>query len=95
MRALITTTIAAIAAAPVSAFASGGRVDDSGIFVWVFLGFCAMIVVAQVVPAVLLMVGMAILRDYMNAVGILLSTSDPGDRVAVMRHSRVASVKTV
>ena len=58
MRALITTTIAAIAAAPVSAFASGGRVDDSGIFVWVFLGFCAMIVVAQVVPAVLLMTGM-------------------------------------
>ena len=59
MRALITTTIAAIAAAPVSAFASGGRVDDSGIFVWVFLGFCALIVVAQVVPAALLMIGMA------------------------------------
>jgi hypothetical protein len=46
--------------APVSAFAaSGGRVDDSGIFVWVFLGFCALIVVAQVVPAVLLLFGMA------------------------------------
>ena len=58
MRALITTTIATIAAAPVSAFASGGRVDDSGIFVWVFLGFCAMIVVSQVVPAVLLATGM-------------------------------------
>jgi len=58
MRALITTTIATIAAAPVTAFAAGGRVDDSGIFVWVFLGFCAMIVVAQVVPAVLLMTGM-------------------------------------
>ena len=60
MRALITTTLATIATTvPVAAFASGGRVDDSGIFVWVFLGFCAMIVVAQVVPAVLLMVGMA------------------------------------
>ena len=58
MRALITTTIATIAAAPVTAFAAGGRTDDSGIFVWVFLGFCAMIVVAQVVPAALLMVGM-------------------------------------
>ena len=57
MRALITTTIATIAAAPVSAFASGGRVDDSGIFVWVFLGFCALIVVAQIVPAVLLLTG--------------------------------------
>ena len=58
MRALITTTIATIAAVPVTAFASGGRVDDSGIFVWVFLGFCALIVVAQVIPAVLLMTGM-------------------------------------
>ena len=46
--------------APVSAFAaSGAREDSSGIFVWVFLGFCAMIVVAQVVPALLLMFGMA------------------------------------
>ena len=27
-------------------------------FVWVFLGFCALIVVAQVIPAVLLMTGM-------------------------------------
>jgi hypothetical protein len=32
--------------------------DNSGIFVWVFLGFCALIVVAQVIPAVLLMTGM-------------------------------------
>jgi multidrug efflux pump subunit AcrB len=60
MRALITTTLATIATlVPMAAFASGGRVDESGIFIWVFLGFCAMIVVAQVVPAVLLMVGMA------------------------------------
>jgi hypothetical protein len=60
MRALITTTIAAIAGlVPVAAFASGGRVDDSGFFVWIFLGFCALIVVAQVIPAVLLMFGLA------------------------------------
>ena len=59
MKALITTTIATITTlAPMAAFASGGRVDDSGIFVWVFLGFCAMIVVSQVVPAVLLATGM-------------------------------------
>ena len=43
----------------VNAFASGSRVDDSGIFVWVFLGFCSLIVVAQLIPAVLLMTGMA------------------------------------
>ena len=59
MRALITTTIAAIAGlVPVAAFAAGGRVDDSGFFVWIFLGFCALIVVAQVIPAVLLMFGL-------------------------------------
>ena len=74
MRALITTTIATIAAAPVTAFAAGGRVDDSGIFVWVFLGFCAMIVVAQVVPAVLLMTGMVkglagVVKDEMATAG--------------------------
>ena len=57
MRALITTIIGTIA--PATALAAGGRVDDSGIFVWVFLGFCALIVVAQVIPAVLLMFGMA------------------------------------
>ena len=46
--------------APTTAFAaSTPRVDDSGFFVWIFLGFCALIVIAQVVPAVLLMVGMA------------------------------------
>jgi hypothetical protein len=45
--------------APATVFASGGRLDDSGIFVWVFLGFCALIPVAQVIPAVLLMRGRA------------------------------------
>jgi len=46
--------------APVSAYAASGlSADNSGIFVWVFLGFCALIVVAQIVPAVLLLFGMA------------------------------------
>ena len=45
--------------APVTVFAASGvREDSSGIFVWVFLGFCALIVVAQVIPAVMLMFGM-------------------------------------
>ena len=58
MRALITTIVGMLA--PVTAFAaaSGLREDNSGIFVWVFLGFCALIVVAQIVPAILLMTGM-------------------------------------
>jgi len=46
--------------APATAFAaSGAREDSSGIFVWIFLGFCALIVVAQIIPAVLLLFGMA------------------------------------
>ena len=58
MRALITTIVGTLA--PVSAFAAATNLsaDNSGMFVWVFLGFCALIVVAQVVPAVLLLTGM-------------------------------------
>lgn len=39
--------------------ASGAREDNSGIFVWIFLGFCALIVVAQLIPAVMMMFGFA------------------------------------
>jgi hypothetical protein len=43
-----------------SAFAaSGAREDNSGLFVWIFLGFCALIIVAQLMPAVLMMLGFA------------------------------------
>ena len=58
MKALITTIIGTIA--PATAFAAnhGLTEDNSGIMVWAFLGFCALIVVAQVVPAVLLATGM-------------------------------------
>jgi len=58
MRALITTIIGTITPATVFAATNGLSEDNSGIFVWVFLGFCALIVVAQVIPAVLLMTGM-------------------------------------
>ncbi len=37
--------------------ASGARADHSGILVWAFLGFCALIVVAQLVPATLMLLG--------------------------------------
>lgn len=43
-----------------SAFAAGGgREDNSGLFVWAFLGFCALIVVVQVIPALLMFLGFA------------------------------------
>lgn len=36
--------------------AEGARQDNSGIFVWAFLGMCALIVVAQIVPALFVLV---------------------------------------
>jgi hypothetical protein len=43
-----------------NAFAAGGaREDNSGLFVWIFLGFCALIVVVQIIPAVLMLLGFA------------------------------------
>jgi len=55
--AITTGTIALLA--PAAAFAATtGNVDNSGIFVWIFLAFCALIVVAQVIPALLLMFGL-------------------------------------
>jgi len=41
----------------VPAWASTARVDNSGFLVWSFLGFCAMIIVAQVIPAVMVTLG--------------------------------------
>ena len=60
MRALITTIVGTLAPVTVMAAkdAHGMAEDTSGIFVWVFLGFCALIVVAQVIPAVLMATGM-------------------------------------
>ncbi len=57
MRALITTIAGTLA--PVSAFAAAsGITEDSGIFVWIFLGFFAVIVVGQILPAIMLMTGL-------------------------------------
>lgn len=36
---------------------TAGRVDNSGFIVWAFLGFCALIIVAQLVPAMMVMLG--------------------------------------
>ena len=58
MRALITTIIGTLAPTAALAASSGLSEDNSGIFVWVFMGFCALIVVSQVIPAVLLATGM-------------------------------------
>jgi hypothetical protein len=45
--------------APATAFAASGAGEEgSGIFVWIFLGFFALIVVGQLIPAVMLMTGL-------------------------------------
>jgi hypothetical protein len=58
-RELLLVSILIGITAPITAFAaSGASENESGMFVWVFLGLLAMIVVAQVIPAILLMFGM-------------------------------------
>jgi hypothetical protein len=45
--------------APAAAFAAtNAPAEDGGMFVWIFLGFFAVIVVGQLVPAVVLMTGL-------------------------------------
>ncbi len=55
-KTVLATLIALSAAMPAMA-SSAGRADHSGILVWTFLGFCALIVVAQLVPATLMLLG--------------------------------------
>jgi hypothetical protein len=43
---------------PVWAATDGREVDNSGLFVWIFLGFCALIVVAQLIPAAMVLFGL-------------------------------------
>jgi hypothetical protein len=39
--------------------ADAAREDNSNLFVWIFLAFCALIVVAQLVPAMMMLLGFA------------------------------------
>jgi hypothetical protein len=56
----VTAAIAMMIGTVSSTFAaSGAREDNSGVFAWIFLGFCAMIVVGQLLPAVMVMLGFA------------------------------------
>lgn len=58
--AMLTTLAAALLINASEVFAaSAGRVDHSGIVVWMFLGFCALILVAQLAPAVFMLIGAA------------------------------------
>jgi hypothetical protein len=59
MKALINTVIATLVTTTSAFAASGAREDNSGFLVWGFLGMCALIVVGQLLPTVLLMLGFA------------------------------------
>ncbi len=39
--------------------ADAAREDHSELFVWIFLAFCALIVIAQLIPAFMMMTGLA------------------------------------
>ena len=39
--------------------ADAAREDSNDLFVWIFLAFCALIVVAQLIPAMMLLLGFA------------------------------------
>jgi len=63
MKPLISGTCMAIAyTCSVSAAlaANGTRADDSGLLVWAFLGFCALIVVVQLIPAIIILASFVI-----------------------------------
>ena len=39
--------------------AGAAQEDNSDLFIWIFLGFCALIVIAQLIPAAMMMLGFA------------------------------------
>lgn len=56
--ALLVSVLMILAASPVFAGAvDTSKVYNSGFLVLAFLGFCAMIVIAQLIPAIILLVG--------------------------------------
>ncbi|HJV33608.1 hypothetical protein [Geomonas sp.] len=52
--------LVAMAASATSAFAANGaQADEPGILCWAFMGFCAVIIAGQLVPAAMLVIGAA------------------------------------
>ena len=56
-QSLIVSATLALSALAAPAFAASTRTDHSGFVVWVFLGFCGIIVAAQLIPSLLVMFG--------------------------------------
>jgi hypothetical protein len=57
MRTAINTLIATIATTTTVFAANGAANEEPGILAWAFIGFCAVILVGQLVPAAMLIIG--------------------------------------
>lgn len=57
-RIAFTSLLLLIAGASTAFAATGARVYNSGILVLAFLGFCALVVVIQLIPAIMTLLGM-------------------------------------
>jgi hypothetical protein len=56
MRTAINTILATLATTT-TAFAANGAAEEPGLLAWGFMGFCAVILVGQLVPAAMLIIG--------------------------------------
>lgn len=59
MKALLSTRAIVLVSSPVLAATAGVRSDHSGLLVWIFLGFCGLVIVAQLIPAIMVLFGIA------------------------------------
>jgi hypothetical protein len=59
MRKPINTLIATLATTTTAFAANGATTEEPGMLAWAFLGFCAVILVGQMVPAAMLIIGAA------------------------------------
>ena len=57
MRTAINAIIATIATTTTAFAANGASTDEPGLLAWGFIGFCAVILVGQLVPAAMLVIG--------------------------------------
>jgi len=57
MRTAINTLIATAAMTTTAFAANGAQADEPGLLAWGFMGFCAIILVGQLVPAAMLVIG--------------------------------------
>ena len=60
MKALtkLTTALTAVALSAAPAFAAEQAQQSSGLLAWLFIGFCGLIVASQLIPAIVMGIGM-------------------------------------